>query len=104
VYGKEAIVPLEFLVPSLRVAVITNMKERGAIKERLNQLMEMEDDMILEGFHQEVQKARDKSWHERHTKRNIFKEGDLVLLYDSKFGIHWLVSYEVNTIMNGGFV
>jgi transposase InsO family protein len=26
VYGKETIVPLEFLVPSLRVATITNMK------------------------------------------------------------------------------
>jgi transposase InsO family protein len=27
VYGQEALVPLEFLVPSLRVAMITNMTE-----------------------------------------------------------------------------
>jgi transposase InsO family protein len=27
VYGQEAVVPLEFLVPSLRVAAITNMTE-----------------------------------------------------------------------------
>jgi hypothetical protein len=47
--------------------------------------MEMEEDRILAGFHQEVQKARDKSWHDRHIKRKSFKEGDLVLLYDSKF-------------------
>jgi transposase InsO family protein len=31
VYGHEAMVPLEFLVPSMRIATITNMTERGAI-------------------------------------------------------------------------
>jgi hypothetical protein len=38
VYGQEAVVPLEFLVPSLRVATITNMTERGAVQERLSQV------------------------------------------------------------------
>jgi hypothetical protein len=54
VYGQEAMVPLEFLVPSQRVAVIINMTERGIVQERLSQLMEHEEDKILEGFHQEV--------------------------------------------------
>jgi len=31
VFGQEVVVPLEFLVPSLRVAAITNMKKQGAI-------------------------------------------------------------------------
>jgi hypothetical protein len=35
VYGKEAVVPLEFMVPSLRVATITNMTERGASKGKI---------------------------------------------------------------------
>jgi len=35
VYGQEAVVPLEFMVLSLRVETITNMTERGAVKERL---------------------------------------------------------------------
>jgi hypothetical protein len=39
VYGQEVVVPLEFLVPSLRVVAITHMTERGAIQERLNQLL-----------------------------------------------------------------
>jgi hypothetical protein len=47
VYGLEAVVPLEFLVPILHVEAITNMTERGTVKERLNQLMEMEEDRIL---------------------------------------------------------
>jgi hypothetical protein len=81
-------VPLEFLVPSLCVEIITNMTKRGAVQERLSQLIEMEEDMILAGFHQEVQKARDKAWHDIHIKRKSFKEGDLVLVYDSKFLQH----------------
>jgi hypothetical protein len=47
--------------------------------------MELEEDRILEGFHQEVHKARDKSGHDRHIKKKRFKEGDLVLLYDKNF-------------------
>jgi hypothetical protein len=88
VYGQEVVVPLEFLVPSLCVVTITNMKEQGALQERISQLMVMEEDGILAGFHQEVQKARDKAWNGRHIKRKSFKEGDLVLVYDSKFLHH----------------
>jgi hypothetical protein len=36
VYGQEAVVPLEVLIPSLRIAAITQMTERGAIQEILN--------------------------------------------------------------------
>jgi hypothetical protein len=48
------VVPLEVLVPSLCVASIKNMTERGAVQESLSQLMIMEEDRILAGFHQEV--------------------------------------------------
>ena len=54
VYGQKAMVPLEFLVPILCIEAITNMKERGTIKERISQLMDMEEDRILVGFHREV--------------------------------------------------
>ena len=87
------------------------MTERGAIKERLNHLLEMEEDRILEGFHQQVHKARDKSLHDRHIKKKTFIEGDLVLLYDSKsfqhlgkLRMHWLGPYEVKSITDGGYL
>jgi len=54
VYGQETMVPLDFLVPSLCVATITNMTERGIVQEMLSQLMELKEDIILVGFHQEV--------------------------------------------------
>jgi hypothetical protein len=51
VYGQEVVVPLEYLIPILHIAAITNMTERGATQERLAQLMELEEDMIIVGFH-----------------------------------------------------
>jgi hypothetical protein len=84
------------------------MTERGTVHERLNQLMTMEEDQILAGFHQQVQKARDKSWHDRHIKKKTFKEGDLVLMYDNKsiqhpgkLRMHWLGPYEVKMSQMG---
>jgi hypothetical protein len=71
----------------------------------------MEEDRILEIFHQEVQKERDTAWHDRHIKRKSFKEGDLVLVYESKFlqhpgkfRVHWLGPYEVKTVTDRGVV
>jgi transposase InsO family protein len=60
-YGQEVVVPLEFLIPILRVAAITQITERGAVQGTLNHLLSMEEDRILAGFHQQVQKPRDKS-------------------------------------------
>jgi hypothetical protein len=54
VYGQEAVVPLEFLAPILCVATITQMTKRGTIQEILNQLLTIEEDRILAGFHQQV--------------------------------------------------
>jgi hypothetical protein len=104
-------VPLEFLVPSLRIETITQMTERGAVQERLIQLLSMEEDRILVGFHQQVQKSRDEAWHDRHIKKKTFKEGDLVFLYDSnsfqhprKLRMHWLGPNEVKSITDRGDV
>jgi hypothetical protein len=44
VYDQEAVVPLEFLIPSLRIAAITQMTEHDAIQERLHQFLAMEED------------------------------------------------------------
>jgi hypothetical protein len=71
----------------------------------------MEEDRILAGFHQQVQKERDKVWHDRHIKKKMFQEGDLVFLYDNKsfhhpgkLRMHWLGPYEVKYLTGGGDV
>jgi hypothetical protein len=77
----------------------------------LSQLMKLEEDKIMVVFHQEEHKEKYKSWHDRHIKNKNFKEGDLVLFYDSKylqhrgkFRMHWLGPYEIKSITYGGVV
>jgi hypothetical protein len=48
------------------------MTERGAVQERLNQLLSMEEECILVGFHQQVHKARDKALaRSTHQEENV---------------------------------
>jgi hypothetical protein len=88
VYGKEAVMSMDFIVPSLHVAMITDLSDSGAVEERLSQFLQLEEDRFVAGFHQQVQKAREKAWHDRHIKQKKFQVGDLVLLYDNKFMQH----------------
>jgi hypothetical protein len=71
--------------------------------------MELEEERFITGFHQQVQKEREKAYHDRDIKKKAFKQGDLVLLYDSKFmkhlgtfRTHWLGPFEVTHVIEGG--
>lgn len=77
----------------------------------MSQLIALEEEIFIAGFHQQVQKAREKAWHNRHIKQKKFRVGDLVLLYDSKFmkfpgkfKMHWLGPYSIKHIIDGGIV
>lgn len=79
VYGQEEIMPMEYIVPSLRIAAFTDMLDPDIMKERMLQLLVLEEERFKVGFHQQVQKAREKAWHNRHIKKKTFREGNLVL-------------------------
>jgi hypothetical protein len=51
VYGLEFIVPMEYLAPSLRIVAFTDMDDTGTVQERLAQLVELEEDIFIVGFH-----------------------------------------------------
>jgi transposase InsO family protein len=51
VYGMEVVVPMEYLVPSLRIVAFTDMDDTGVVHERLAQLVEIEEDRFIAGFH-----------------------------------------------------
>ena len=102
---------MEYIVPSLRIAAITKMTDIGTIEERLAQFVQMEEDRFIAGFHQNVEKQRQKSWHDRHITTKQFKVGGLVMMYDSKFlkhlgklKTHWLGPYVVVHITEVGTV
>ena len=67
--------------------------------------------MFIAGFHQQVQKVREKAWHDRHIKQKKFQVGDLVLLrgskfvkFPGKFKVHKLGPYVIKEITDGGAV
>lgn len=111
VYNVEAVMPMEYIVPSLRIAALTGMTDHRALEERLAQLAELEEERFMAGCHHQVQKQREKAWHDRHIKLRTFKLNDLVLLYDSKFDkfprkfkMHWLGPYVIKEINDGEVV
>jgi hypothetical protein len=44
VYGKEVVMPLEFVVPSLWVTLETQMTNDQSLQHRLDELMELEEE------------------------------------------------------------
>jgi hypothetical protein len=56
VYGLEVVVLMKCLVPSLRISALTNMDDTDIVREKLSQLVELEEDIFIVGFHQQVQK------------------------------------------------
>jgi hypothetical protein len=73
--------------------------------------MELEEDRLIVGFHQQVKRERKKYYHDRHIKKKSFKQGYLVLLYDikfmnhpKKFRTHWLGPFKVFYVTKCGVV
>lgn len=54
VYGLEAVVPMEFLVPSLRIAIDHKLSAEEALNYRLDKLLELEQERIQSSYTSEV--------------------------------------------------
>ena len=53
-HGKEIVMPMEYIVPSLRVAALIDMADEDTVNERLLHLVGLEEDFFITGFHQQV--------------------------------------------------
>ena len=56
VYGQEAVVSMEYIVPSLWIVVLIEMTDADAFEQSLTQLVQMEEERFVVGFHQTVEK------------------------------------------------
>ena len=50
-YGQEVVMPMEYIVPSLRVATLTDLVGEDTLVERLLHLVGLEEDRFIAGFH-----------------------------------------------------
>lgn len=60
------------------------------MEEWLFQLVALKEDHFTTNFHQQVEKVREKAWHDRHIRHKVFKEKYLVLFYDNMFARCWV--------------
>jgi hypothetical protein len=51
VYGRESIVPVEFLTPILFIVQATKMIDDDSLVELVEELVEIEEDRFLADFH-----------------------------------------------------
>ena len=105
------VIKMEYIVPRLHIVVATGMRVEGAVEERLEQLLHLEEDCFIGFFHQQVEKDRHKAWHDHRVKSKDFQREYIVLIYDSKFAkhpgklyMHWLGPYIIQFINDGGVV
>ncbi|MCO5589396.1 hypothetical protein L7F22_043363 [Adiantum nelumboides] len=111
VYGIEAVVPLEFAVPSLRMAKQYNMGFNTILKTRLEELQRLDEIRQRALLEQQIVQQRRKYWHDSKIKVKEFKKGYVVLLYQSKLGpkkpnlkIAWSGPYEVDWVFSNGTI
>ena len=64
--------PMESIVPSLHIVAATGMDNVEALEECIAQLIHLEEDHFIAGFHQRVDKDRQKAWHDCHIKNKQF--------------------------------
>jgi len=64
---------MEYVVPSLQIAMLIGMTDYEALEAMLAQLDEIEEELFLADFHLQVQKQRETSWHDHHIKLHTSK-------------------------------
>ena len=111
-YGQEAVVPLEFMVPSLRIAVDHDLDYNAILRARLEKLLTLDEQRQRRAvWCQQIVQNRRKTWHDKHIKPREYKKGDLVLLYQSRMGpkkpnltIAWASPYQIDWVYTNGSV
>ena len=79
VYGCEAVLPLEIQIPSLRVALTTEMTTEEKHQQRLQELEALDDKRLQAQQQIELYQARITRAFNKKVKERTFKKGDLVL-------------------------
>ena len=81
VYGLDAILSMEFLIPTLCVAKELNWKE---LLDRLEDLERSDETCLVAAYGMYTLKRRQKKFHGSHISMKEFKLGDLVILFTLK--------------------
>ncbi|XP_057816415.1 uncharacterized protein LOC131029788 [Cryptomeria japonica] len=104
-YGQEVVVPVEFMVPSLRIAIDNRLGDMESLRERLYALNKQDERRTMAQWATETAQQRRKAWHDKHLRRIQFTPGQLVLKFNgrneikpSKFRVKWLGPFKIREV------
>jgi hypothetical protein len=109
VYAIKFVLPIEFEIPSLKLAVEL-LPNTSVEEEHLLYLMQLDETCHDVALVIEAQKKCVKSQYDKNVKSHFFSEGDLVLLYEQdcdllgagKFEAMWQGPYIVKRVLEKG--
>eukprot|EP00253_Pinus_taeda_P023206 PITA_23206 len=111
VYGKKALLSIEFEYNTLRMATQLDLDPSSAQKERLFQLNGLDEFRMQVFLHTEVVQLQRKIWNDKNVKEKQFQEGDWALLYDTRYKNfkgklrkRWIKPYVVEICHDNGSV
>jgi hypothetical protein len=109
VYGLEAVLPIEYQIPSLKL-VVQLLPDTFPLEERLVHLEQLNEQRRDAALANEAHKHKVKCQYDRSVHPQIFSEGDLVLVYDKdkgplgpgKFKPMWFRPFMIKEVLKKG--
>jgi hypothetical protein len=105
VYGIEAILPIEFEIPSFRIAINERLDESQSLKDRLERLKGLNEARQLSAQHIETMQRRRKVQFDKRHKSRTLTPCMLVMLQDArkrefpgKFDALWLGPFVIKEV------
>ncbi|KAJ9545011.1 hypothetical protein OSB04_024718 [Centaurea solstitialis] len=111
-YGKACHLPFEFEYKAVWALKKVHLNDIASGRERLISLHELEELRSLAYENSKIYKEQRKKWHDAHLKEvKVFKEGDKVLMYQTRFKFspgklksRWIGPYVVLKAYPSGYV
>ncbi|KAJ9538954.1 hypothetical protein OSB04_031687 [Centaurea solstitialis] len=111
-YGKTCHLPFEFEYKAMWALKKVHLDDIASGRERLISLHELEELRSLAYENSKIYKEQRKKWHDAHLKEvKVFKEGDKVLMYQTRFKFspgklksRWIGPYVVLKAYPSGYV
>ena len=87
-FGLEAIMPIEFQVPSLGIQVTKRLDAKQSERIQKEQLLQLEVNRLQAMWYLEQKQKRTKAFVDRHRKNkdNLFEIGKPMLVFQTKMG------------------